>query len=79
MIVMLVKPVGMMPLTVIEFGCVAAPAIALLHTLALKVVFCPGWKVVPPALVKPMLSAGGTTVGCGVGVNTGLTLTITVD
>ena len=76
---MLVKPVGMTPVTLIEFGCVAAPASALLQTSALKVVFCPGWKLVPPGLVKPMLSAGGTTVGGGVGVSSGLTLTVTVD
>ena len=58
----------MTPVTVIEFGCVAAPALAPLHTVALKLTPCPGCAVCPPTLFNVIVSLGGCTVGTGVGV-----------
>ena len=70
--VMLVKPAGMVPLSVIEFAVVTGPALALSHTSVMNVIGCPGWNVVPPRLPARTERSGG------VGVVNGVTVTVSV-
>ena len=63
-----VRPTGMIPLTVIEFGTVTAPAVAASHTVALKLTPWPCWRFGPLGLVSVIVSSGGVMVGTAVGV-----------